>query len=236
MVDEKSGKKYSELTVSDFFNQVKSLKQDISDDILLAQIEVAERKLKKFKVTGQVEAARITHFYLQTFMKERKLLDMGVIQYVLATDINTYITAMKDKRDVAFSYLENYERDVPDEIVDKMERLEGMFDKYAVLYTDYTSKTNKKTEANRAPVVKERDPILFGMFGAWNENGECQYASPRMYVIGDWVDDTCDLTLSELLIEYGQKVDNPDIVHTVGEPDDEHEFIESIGEITTSNS
>lgn len=237
-VEKSTGKKYGELTPSDFFEIVKGLKKDITDDVLIQQIENAEKKMKKFKITGQTEAAKTVAFYAETFVKERKLLSLGITKYILATDVNTYIAGMKNKRNVAFTYLERYERDIPDEIVDRIATCEGIFDKYAVLFTDYTAKVDKQAKASRSQVIKDRDPILFGMFGRWEESGECIQASPRMYVIGDWVDDQCDLTLSQMVLEFNSEEKGKELTHDVGKPSndtdllkDATEFVEGFGKI-----
>ena len=74
---------------------------------------------------------------------------------------------------------------------------------------------------------KEKDPILFGIFGKWNENGECILASNRMYVIGDWTDEYCDLTLGRMLTEFAEGKLTPavgdSVTHPVGEAAESYE-------------
>lgn len=156
----------------------------------------------------------------------------------MADDINAYIVGIKNSRNVALTYLENYERDIPDEIVDRIAECQDIFDKFAILYTDYTEKTTKVAKAKQDKIVKERDPILFGIFGVWDVKGdgseECILASPRMYVIGDWVDENCDLTLSKMITEYGDKKLAKSIAVNI-DPDtissDAKELVESMGTI-----
>ena len=66
--------------------------------------------------------------------------------------------------------------------------------------------SNYLTEAGekRSKVEKERkdkDPIMFGNIF---EDGK---PSKKMYVIGDWVDDFCDLTLDKMLQQLAEKKD-----------------------------
>lgn len=72
-----NGKKYSEMTVGEFFEQVKSLKNEMTSETLKAQLENVEKKLAKCKITRQKEAAKILTFYANTFANEQKLVERG---------------------------------------------------------------------------------------------------------------------------------------------------------------
>lgn len=204
---------YKDLSIADFFGLVKSIRAKIDPESINSQLANAEKMLKKFQITKQRDAAETVAFYVNTLAKELQLVKMGYDEYILATDINAYREALdgRNGRHVALTYLENYEHDIPDEIVDKLVQLDGIFDRYLVLYTDYTKTGTKISEEKRKDIVRERDPILFGIFMiADDTTGECKVASPRMYVIGDWADEHCDLTLGQMIMEYKEALGTKD--------------------------
>jgi hypothetical protein len=61
-----------------------------------------------------------------------------------------------------------------------------IFDNYVILHFDPEGKSTQLTEEE---IRRKKDPILFGVFGE----------SRRLYFIGDWKDEFCDLTLEELI-------------------------------------
>ena len=86
-------------------------------------------------------------------------------------------------------------REVPDELVEVIERTKDFFDEFYVIFTDYTGKEERKVEKER----RDKDPILFGVFK------NSSNVADRFYFLGDWVDEYCDLTLDKLIEEYTDK-------------------------------
>ena len=222
-------KTYEDIGIAEFFDLVKGAKHKVEDEAIRRQMEYAEKLLRKFKITKQKEAAAKVEFYVGAYIKELKLKNLGITDFVYAMDINEYTKYVNSstKRHVAFDYLESFEREIPDEIVDKLEALDGIFDRYVIMFTDYTKKTREKAEKKQSRAKKEKDPILFGIFGKWNENGECILSSNRMYVIGDWTDEYCDLTLGRMLTEFAEGKLTPavgdSVTHPVGEAAESYE-------------
>lgn len=213
-------KKYSDLGVGEFFEAIKGLKQTVTDEALKEQLAVAEKLLRKYKITGQKRGAEMIQFFIDAFRKERKLVELGITDYVMCSDVNLYQASTESKRHLVLDSIENFEREIPDDIVDKIEACDGIFDQLVILYTDYTenkkSRSKTKSGKKRNDIIMERDPILFGLFGKWTDDGECMYALPRMYVIGDWIDEMCDLTLSKMISEYRKIASNPMPTYEVG--------------------
>lgn len=104
--------------------------------------------------------------------------------------------ARKSVKGLSLTYIKNYTRSIPDEIIEKKKKADELyvFDNYCVLHYDPEKKgyamTAKEKETERQ---RKADPILFGMI----EN--CR----KLYYIGDWVDEYCDLTLEQFLKESG---------------------------------
>lgn len=89
--------------------------------------------------------------------------------------------------------MSRYEREVPDEIVDVVEKVDDIFDELYVLFTDYTGKVERQIEAEK----RQKDPILFGVF----KDDKNRVCNDRFYYLGDWIDGYCDLTLEKMINE-----------------------------------
>lgn len=93
-----------------------------------------------------------------------------------------------------------YEREIPDEVVSIVEKVKPIFgDGLWVLYTDYAQtekeKASQKEAVDRAR--RSRDPILFGV--SYSE--EDRTMNERYYVLADWIDEYCDLTMEKFMEE-----------------------------------
>lgn len=105
--------------------------------------------------------------------------------------------------------MKNYPREIPDEMIDVVQKTKGLFDEFYVLFTDYSGELEKEVE-------KERDPILFGGFCTKSRD----IVADRFYYLGDWIDEYCDLTLDKLVSETSK-----DIVKTISIPSNRDELI-----------
>lgn len=209
--------KVKDLTPKQFFDIVKTQKHQIGDDVLSAAYDTALTMLNKFRVTRQIDAAKKTVFYLETITKERELIKLGIDQFIYLPNILDYIKNVENKS-VCITEIDRYERNIPDEIVDKMLQLEGIFDQYYVLFVDYTGKQRSKTEKER----RSADPILFGVF----QNEKATYLCDRWYYVGDWIDEHCDLTLAQMLtdIAHIDSIDESNFLHRIRTPEDIESF------------
>jgi len=86
-----------------------------------------------------------------------------------------------------FEWMEIPADELPEDVVRRKiecdERL--IFDNYVVLHYDPEKKSWAETEAEKEA---RKDPILFGVL----------QGSRKLYFVGDWVDDYCDLTLDQV--------------------------------------
>ena len=189
-VKEAEEKKEETLTPSEYFEQIKSMKEKCTKDDLQALYDTAMTKFKKYMITGQKEAARHLYNLCELAKREMDIIDAGIDTFVYRADIDTYVNNVADDCVVAIE-LENYEREIPDEIVDKivMCKEKNLFDKYYIFFTDYTGEHRSKVDEKK----KAKDPILFGNCLIEGK------VSDRMYFIGDWVDEYCSLTLDKMI-------------------------------------
>lgn len=122
--------------------------------------------------------------------------------------------------------LENYEREIPDEIVEIIGRVKDKFDQLYIVFTDYTGKVERQVQKER----RAKDPILFGTF----QNQTSRTVIDRFYYLGDWEDEYCDLTLDKMVNET-KKAGKRNIVRTISTPADIQELKEQLGTLESRN-
>lgn len=192
-----------EITPSQYFDVVKNAKNKITTEALKASYEVFVALAEKYNKLGQAESLKKLCFLADTLVKEEKLIEMGIDTFVYKDVIEDYITNVADKA-VKIIELSRYMREIPDELVETIEKSRGIFDELYVVFTDYTGKEERKVEKER----RDKDPILFGVF---KNSGT---VADRFYFLGDWVDEYCDLTLDKMVEQYTAKKGYAPIVTT----------------------
>ncbi len=214
-----------ELNPSEYFTNLKNKKNTITDEELVKIYDNCLELLNKYKITGQTKAMKKLIFHLETIEKEREIIKLGINTFVYRDDIEEYIDNIA-KDTVKIIELENYEREIPDEIVKAYEKVKDIFSQAYVVFTDYTGKVEKQIAKER----REKDPILFGTF----QDKISQTLIDRFYFIGDWEDEYCDLTLDKMVNETKQ-VSNRDIEMHIKTPEDLKELKEQLASIEEQN-
>lgn len=204
----------NELTPSEYFELIKEKKNTINDKELDRIYDNCLTLLNKYNITGQTKAMKKLIFHLETIEKEREIVRMGIDTFIYRDDIEEYIDNIS-KDTVKIIELENYEREIPDEIVAAYEKVKDKFDKAYVLFTDYTGKVERQIEKER----RDKDPILFGTF----QDQSSQTVIDRFYFIGDWEDEFCDLTLDKMVNEVKEQT-NTNIALNIKTPRDIEEL------------
>lgn len=202
------------LTPSEYFNIVKERKHTVTEDDLDRIYDNCLDLLNKYKITGQKKAAKKLIFHLETIEKEKSVIDAGINTFIYRSDIEDYIDNVA-KDVVKVIELENYERDIPEEIVEVLDKVKDIFDKVYIIFTDYTGKVERTVQKSK----RNPDPILFGTF----QDESSRTVIERFYYIGDWVDEYCDLTLDKMIDEM-KTVRNKNIEHTIKTPEDIEEL------------
>lgn len=105
--------------------------------------------------------------------------------------------ASQCERGLKLSYLKNFARPIPQEVIDKVAKMNELeiFDNYVVLYYDPEGTVYKETAYEEA---KRRDPIIFGVIAG----------SKKLYYVADWIDEYCDLTLDAFVDALGIEKDD----------------------------
>lgn len=214
---------YRELTPQEYFEAMKSKKQQVSETDLKRIYDNCLELANKYRITGQIRGLRKILFCMESIEKEFQLVEMGIQTFIYKDDIDFYIDYVARKREsktkpIKIIELERYEREIPDEIVAIVDKTKELFDQMYVVYTDYTDKEERKIAVEN----RLKDPILFGTF----LNKDKKVCVDRFYYLGDWIDDYCDLTLDKMVNESARVGRN--IVRTLKTPKDVKELREYI--------
>ena len=207
------------LNPQQYFDVMKEKKNTVTSEDLKKIYDNCLELANKYRITGQIRGLRKILFCMESIEKEQKLVDMGITTFIYKDDIDFYIDSVANSRNrnekpIKIIELERYEREIPDEIVEVIDKTKELFDQMYIVYTDYTGKEERKIEAER----KQKDPILFGTF----QNKEKKVCIDRFYYLGDWVDEFCDLTLDKMVNETEKLGRN--IVRTINTPKDVEEL------------
>lgn len=174
------------------FESLKSKKQQMTEIGLQDLHDNAMQLATKCSMTGQIESLKKLIFVIEHFEHEKQLLDLGINTFVYKDDIDFFVD--NNPSPIKISTIENYEREIPDEIAEMIAKTRDIFDAFYIVYTDYTGKTERRAEA----IKKEKDPILFGAFIDRNK----RVCVDRFYYLGDWIDPYCDLTLDKMVAYF----------------------------------
>ena len=213
-----------ELTPDEYFNIIKNKKQEVTDTQLVEIYDNCLELLNKYKITGQTRGMRKLLFHLDCIEREREIVRAGVNTFIYRDDIEDYIDNIA-KDVVKIIDIENYEREIPDEIVQTIELVGSKFDKLYVLFTDYTGKVERKVEKE----IRSTDPILFGTF----QDTTNRSVVDRFYYLGDWEDEYCDLTLDKMVSQVDQ-AKHRNITHTIKTPEDINELRDQLNKLSES--
>lgn len=220
----KENKEKNEITPSQYFDYLKSAKQNITNEQLKESYSVFLKLGEKYAKIGQKESLKKLCFLANTLIKEEKLIEIGVTTYIYKDTIEEYIENVASKA-VKIVELSRYMREIPDELVDIIEKTRDIFDEFYVVFTDYTGKEERRVEKER----RDKDPILFGCFKNNRNVGD------RFYFLGDWVDEYCDLTLDKMIDEYkSDKGYSPVITEKI--PTTSEELIDILKTFSESNN
>ena len=188
------------LSVEEFFHEVKGSVQEVS--IVQERAKGYEEALKKAKAAGQKALVEKLMAGLNAHRMEAHLVSIGMVHYL---DESALVRFYKQsKRGLKLDWVSNFARSIPSSVVERKIKADalGIFDNYAVLHYDPTGKSFIETEAEKAERLRPKDPILFGLI-----KGRTQ-----LYVVGDWIDEECDLTLDQVADEIGRA-----FIHKMGD-------------------
>lgn len=206
------------ITPSHYFDYVKGLKHKLDTEEWELIVNNTLKMMERCKITGQINMAKELAHHIDLALKELEAASKGFDIFVNRKDIESYIDKVEGKS-INIIELSRYEREIPDEVIDKIIIAKEIFDEIYIIYTDYTKETSKKVAKER----RDKDPILFGAFLDKDEDSKTKvYVEDRLFFIADWVEDKCDLTLKQIVLDVKDK-NNKDITYRVSKPKDAEE-------------
>lgn len=214
-----------EINAKEYFDSIKDKKIKTTDEDLKKYYSNAEKLLQKAVISGQIEAMKKLVFHIDTIEKERQLIKLGIDTFIYKDDIEEFIDNVS-KNTVKIIELERYEREIPDEAVDAISKTKHLFDKFYVVFTDYTGKVEKQALKER----KEKDPILFGVF----QDEKNRIIVDRFYYVADWEDEYCDLTLDKMISQMQES--GKDIERKISTPIDLDSIREQLNQLEPKNN
>lgn len=178
------------MSVLDFFSSVKNSEQEL----VIVQERAAgyEQALRNAKKCGQAALYEQLQAGLAATRAEAQLIALGLRRYVREEDIVRFYK--ESPKGLRLDWVRNFTRAIPQDLIDTKTKLDeiGVFDNYVVMHYDPEAKSFAETEAEKEA---RKDPILFGMMKGRR----------MLYVVGDWVDEFCDLTLDQLADTIGRE-------------------------------
>lgn len=200
--DEFINGKTPEFDVIAFFNRVKLETEDVQNKYVNRLKELVEC-IAYCDVTGQVALKERLFEQLTVNKYESVLYANGFYKAVSEARIVEF--AQNSKKGLALDYMQNFGRAIPTDVIMKKLAADklGVFDNYVILHYDPEATTYIATEREkRKEAEKKKDPILFGVI----------MGSDKLYYIGDWVDEYCDLTFEALAEKVGKDIIEKDFI------------------------
>ncbi len=168
----------------ELFAEVKSNFKELenADETELKKVLDLLSLLEKSKQVAAAKAIKAKQYLVKT---ENKLFQEGIVQYQTEESLIKFI--LKCKKGLCLTEIENFDRVIPTEVVDKINAAEELriFDNYYILHYDPTGAKNIHLTS------EPKDPIVFGVIRN----------STRLYYIADWIDEYCNLTYKDILSE-----------------------------------
>lgn len=201
---------FQNMTADEILGELKSKVNTITETNL-GDIKInLEETIKNSILTKQISMLERSIFFYELLNKENYLIENNFNKFIEKDDIEELLEKLNNSESntkrIFFCELEDYPRVIPTDVVRKIKQINDnkIFDKYYVLYTDFTKSAQKFANGNKTglqvtDISSQKDPILFGAFIKKGENGKAPIIMDRFYYIADWVDEYCDLTLNKLM-------------------------------------
>lgn len=194
-----------EMSVEEFFKSVKYSAEELT--IVEERLKTYEDALSHLKNSGQLALYELMCQEMEIHKAETQLYAIGHKKIITETNIVEF--AGKSDKKLKIDWVQNFTRLIPKKIIDVKVKMDSLhiFDNYVVLHYDPDGKGSELTQQEKAA---KKDPILFGVMAG----------STRLYFIGDWIDEYCDLTFDKLVDQLGSDaITANDISATISIPE-----------------
>lgn len=148
--------------------------------------------IQRAKTAGQKEMVAKLEKELVVRRYENLLYVKGYRK--LLTEEQMLAFTAKCEKGLCLDWVGNFIRPIPDDVVAEKAKCDEahIFDNYVVLHYDPENRATTPEARQKA-----RDPILFGVIEG----------SRKLYFVGDWVDEQCDLTFAEIVKTLGSPLE-----------------------------
>jgi|GEM_PF-5218905 len=155
---------------------------------LSSRLERVCKMLETAKTCNQIALRDKIMDKFGQFLREQEMIACGFNQFIEKKILQAFVDSC-EKKVIKLTKVQNYIRVIPKSVRAKLERARKakLFDEYLVLHTDPDDKSVEKTREEK------KDPILFGVIAE----------STRYYVIDDWEDEFCDITMDKIMDTLG---------------------------------
>ena len=179
------------ITVQEFFKNIKASATQLKK--IDGRLDSYQEVLKYVETTGQIALKEEITGQIGVIQKETHLYVKNLRTVILEEQVVQF--AKESERGVRLDWIKNFTRVIPDKVVNTKKKADeiNVFDNYVIMHYDPKKKASKET--NKEEVARKKDPILFGVMEG----------SRKLYFIGDWIDEYCDLTLDTLIEKFGKK-------------------------------
>jgi len=176
------------ITVQEFFTHIKGEVEGLS--LVRERAAGYEKVLKEAHNTGQTALKEKLTQQLHAVRGEAHLFDLDLKKFITADTLIKFVK--QSPKGLRLDWLPNFTRRIPKDCIERKKKCDDrfVFDNYVILHYDPKGKSYRETKAE---AEARRDPILFGVM----EGRE------RLYFIGDWIDEECDLTLEDIATALG---------------------------------
>lgn len=190
------------MTIIEFFT---TLATNLNELKTLTDIAVHyETAINNAQKAGQISLVEQLKGRLNSAKSEAQLVAYGLNLYLTEQQVVDFYKKTDKDSKLKLTWMKNFVKPIPTRILDVKEKLDltFVFDNYVILHYDPNNDATNLTKEEKEK--RDKDPILFGVM----EN------SRRLYYVGDWIDDYCNLTLDvvlETLNEKAHEINNENV-------------------------
>lgn len=186
--DEEIPKQTEQMSIEEFFVSVNSSTKELQ--LVKDRAAGYERAMVRALQGGQQALFEQLVAGMNAHRMETHLMTLGLPRYLEEADLVRFYK--QSKKGLRLDWVRNFVRQIPQDVLNKKIQADeiGIFDNYVVLHYDPSIKSWAETQEEKN---RRKDPILFGVMEGRR----------RLYAVGDWKDEYCDLTLDQVADALG---------------------------------
>jgi len=175
--------------------------------IVNTRLDGYKKLLIKAQTLGQKALEEKVKDHIKLYYLETALLKSEFKKFI--TEEKIILFSKKCERGLRLDWIKNFTRVIPDDVLEQKLLADelNVFDNYVILHFDPKNENNHLTKKE---IEKKKDPILFGVIRG----------SRKLYFIGDWIDEVCDLTWEKIAELLGDELVDFEIKETVENEND----------------